>query len=150
MFELEIEQLKKFLTAQLPQAQPYVFLRDILSQEAIAESYKRFFSGEVDWWLYEEQNQWLDHHRFDTSAPEFAPIFKQLEDALRQNAHFDHDVLLSTIDAAAKVRLNFLCRPRTTLKWFVFRGGPTKTIYEILLRLEYLADYSYLTKGFYT
>ena len=149
MFELEIEQLKKFLIAKLPQAQPYVFLRDIISNEAINESYKRFFTGEVDWWLYEEQNQWLDHHRFDTSAPEFAPIFKQLDDALRHNAHFDHDVLLSTIDAAAKVRLNFLCRPRTTLKWFVYRGGPTKTIYEILLRLEYLADYSYLTKGFY-
>ncbi|MBK9248269.1 MAG: hypothetical protein IPM69_09215 [Ignavibacteria bacterium] len=149
MFEVEIEQLKKFLTAQLPQAQPYVFLRDILSVDTIAASYKRFFTAEVDWWLYEEQNQWLDNHRFDTSAPEFTPIFKQLEDALRQNAHFDYDVLLSTIDTAAKVHLNFLCRPRTTLKWFVYRGDPTKTIYEILLRLEYLTDYAYLTKGFY-
>jgi hypothetical protein len=56
--------------------------------------------------------------------------------------------LKTTIDAAVATRLNFLIRPRTTLKWFVFRGEPTKAYLEIIKRLSFLNGYDYLISGF--
>ncbi len=44
--------------------------------------------------------------------------------------------------------MNYLCRPRTALKWFVYRWDQTKTYHEIIKRLNYLDDYKYLTEGF--
>lgn len=149
MFETEIEQLKKHLIARLPQAEPFVYLRDVLACESIADCYKKSIQAEVDWWIYEEQLDRADHAHFDTSAPELQNIFAELDNACRHFARFDSTQLLSVVDSAAKVRLNFLCRPRTTLKWFVFRGAPTKTVYEIMLRLAYFDDYSYLLNGFH-
>ncbi|MBS1537847.1 MAG: hypothetical protein JST20_08880, partial [Bacteroidetes bacterium] len=55
MFETEIEQLKKHLIARLPQAEPFVYLRDVLACESIADCYKKSIQAEVDWWIYEEQ-----------------------------------------------------------------------------------------------
>ncbi len=149
MFESEIEQLKKHIAAQLPQTQPFVYLHDILACEGIADCYKHSIQAEVDWWIYEEQQERTDHPHFDTTAPELQEIFAALDDSYRRYARFNTSQLVAAIDSAAKIRLNFLCRPRTTLKWFVFRGAPTKTVYEILLRLAYFDDYDYLIKGFH-
>ena len=148
MFESEIEQLKKHLAAQLPQAQPFVYLHEIL-ESGIDDCYKQSIQAEVDWWIYEEQIERTDHPHFDTSAPELQEIFASLDDAYRQYAQFNISQLNEAIESAVKVRLNFLCRPRTTLKWFIYRGAPTKTVYEILLRLAYFQDYNYLVTGFY-
>ncbi len=148
MFESEIEQLKKHLAAKLPQPQPFVYLHDILVS-AIDDCYKHSIQADVDWWIYEEQLERADHPHFDTTAPELQEMFAALDDAYRQYARFNNSQFNEAIESAVKVRLNFLCRPRTTLKWFVFRGAPTKTVYEIVLRLSYFSDYNYLTTGFH-
>lgn len=148
MFESEIEQLKKHLAAQLPQAQPFVYLHEIL-ESGIDDCYKQSIQAEVDWWIYEEQIERTDHPHFDTSAPELQEIFASLDDAYRQYAQFNISQLNEAVESAVKVRLNFLCRPRTTLKWFIYRGAPTKTVYEIVLRLAYFHDYNYLITGFH-
>lgn len=148
MFESEIEQLKKHLAGQLPQAQPFVYLHDIL-ESGIEDCYKQSIQAEVDWWIYEEQTERIDHPHFDTSAPELQEIFATLDDAYRQYAQFNVSQLNEAIESAVKIRLNFLCRPRTTLKWFIYRGAPTKTVYEIVLRLAYFQDYNYLITGFH-
>lgn len=148
MFESEIEQLKKHLAAKLPQPQPFVYLHDILTS-VIEDCYKHSIQADVDWWIYEEQLERAEHPHFDTTAPELQEMFAALDDAYRQYARFNNSQFNEAIESAVKVRLNFLCRPRTTLKWFVFRGAPTKTVYEIVLRLSYFSDYHYLTTGFH-
>lgn len=147
MFEKELDRVKHSLRQRLDSAQPYTSLQSIIDRADIHASVRAFLQAEVRWWIHEEQAIRASNARFDSSAEPLRSAFAEVDELLYQHARYDHEELLSTIDAAVKTRLNFLCRPRTTLKWFVFRGEPTKPLYEILLRLEYLTDHSYLLQG---
>ncbi|MES2766373.1 MAG: hypothetical protein V4642_10910, partial [Bacteroidota bacterium] len=148
MFEAEIELVKKHLLEQLFSSQQYIYIHEILNNPALDDAYKTFFSAEVNWWIYEEQALRQSNPRFDIDAPEIRQSLTDLDTRYRNVARFDHEELHATVDAAAKARLNFLCRPRTALKWFVFRGEPTKPLHEILLRMSFFSDHKYLIDGF--
>ena len=147
MFERELERARKGLRDLIATNEPYVPLQTILNNGAVHPAYRTFFGAEVSWWVHEERAIRSSNPRFETSEPVFKELYAKLDDALMRHARFDHEELSATIDAAVKTRLNFLCRPRTTLKWFVFRGEPTKPLNEVLLRLAYLHDHEYLTDG---
>ncbi len=147
MFERELERARKGLRDLVSTRDPYVSLQSILGNGAVHPAYRCFFGAEVAWWLHEERALRTSNPRFDTTAGPFKELFAKLDDAYLRHARFDHEELNATIEAAVKTRLNFLCRPRTSLKWFVFRGEPTKPLNEVLLRLSYFHDYQYLTDG---
>ncbi len=147
MFEKELERARKSLRQQLASSTPYLSLHAIQTNGSVHPAYRTFFGAEVAWWVHEERAIRSSNPRFDTSDPAFRELFPRLDEAYVRTARFDHEELTSTIDAAIKTRLNYLCRPRTTLKWFVYRGEPTKPLHEVLLRLAYLYDYSYITDG---
>lgn len=147
MFEKELDRVRKQLGQQLETRQPYTSLSAILANHDMHPAYRAYFDAEVQWWLHEERAIRASNPRFDVHAQPLQRVLSELDMLYVQHARFDHEELLSTIEAAAKTRLNFLCRPRTTLKWFVFRGEPTKPLYEILLRLNYLSDHQYLLQG---
>ena len=148
MFEAELERVRKQLKQQIASAQPYVSIVELLSHAQVHPAVSAFFRAEVDWWVHEEQALRTSNPRFATTDPAFADVFRRLDALYVQHARFDHEELTTTIDAAAKTWLNYLCRPRVTLRWFVFRGEPTKPLHEILLRLQYLTEYGYLLDGF--
>jgi len=148
MFEKELERVRKHLRQHLATPHPYVSLQSVMSAEAVHPAFRTFFQAEVAWWVHEEQAIRTSNPRFETGHQEFRDLFRELDGLYARHARFDHEELNATIDAAAKTRLNYLCRPRTTLKWFVYRGEPTKPLQEILLRLNYLYDYRYLINGF--
>jgi hypothetical protein len=147
MFEKELDRVRKHLKQVLDTRQPHIPLAAIVANESIHPAYRAFFRAEADWWLHEERAIRASNPRFDTSTDEIVRLFKDLDAAYLRAARFDHEELTATIDAAVKTRLNFLVRPRTTLKWFVYRGEPTKTLHEVLLRLNYLTDNRYLLDG---
>ena len=147
MFEKEIDRVRKQLKQRLDTRQPSISLAAILANANIHPSYRAFFRAEAEWWLYEERALRASNPRFDTSAPELQSVFPKLDELYLASARFDHEELNATIDAAVKTRLNFLCRPRTTLKWFVYRGEPTKPLHEVMMRLNYLTDNAYLLDG---
>ncbi len=147
MFEKEIDRVRKQLKQRLDTRQPSISLAAILANANIHPSYRAFFKAEAEWWLYEERALRASNPRFDTTAPELQSVFPKLDELYLASARFDHEELNSTIDAAVKTRLNFLCRPRTTLKWFVYRGEPTKPLHEVMMRLNYLTDNAYLLDG---
>jgi hypothetical protein len=147
MFEKEIDRVRKQLKQRLDTRQPSIPLAAILANANIHPSYRAFFKAEAEWWLYEERALRASNPRFDTSAPELQSVLPKLDELYIATARFDHEELAATIDAAVKTRLNFLCRPRTTLKWFVYRGEPTKPLHEVLMRLNYLTDNAYLLDG---
>lgn len=147
MFEKEIDRVRKQLKQRLDTRQPSISLAAILANANIHPSYRAFFKAEAEWWLYEERALRASNPRFDTSSPELQGVFPKLDELYLASARFDHEELNATIDAAVKTRLNFLCRPRTTLKWFVYRGEPTKPLHEVLMRLNYLTDNAYLLEG---
>ncbi|MGA0046359.1 MAG: hypothetical protein ACO3I4_08935 [Candidatus Kapaibacteriota bacterium] len=147
MFERELERARKGLRDQLATRAPYVTLKDLQALPDLHPAYRAFFGAEVQWWIHEERALRTSNPRFDTSEPAFRELFARLDEAYVRHARFDHEELTAATDAAVKVRLNMLCRPRTTLKWFVFRGEPTKPLHEVLLRLDYVYDHGYLTDG---
>ncbi|MBK7034275.1 MAG: hypothetical protein IPH49_13655 [Ignavibacteria bacterium] len=147
MFEKELDRVRKQLKQQLDTRQPSIPLSAILANENVHPAYRAYFRAEAEWWLHEERAIRSSNPRFDTGNEALRAMFPKLDDLYIKAARFDHEELTATIDAAVKTRLNFLVRPRTTLKWFVFRGEPTKPLYEILLRLNYLTDNTYLLDG---
>ncbi len=147
MFEQEVERTKKRLRQLIAAQQTYVPLQAILAEPTIHSAYRAFFRAEVQWWVYEEQAIRAGNPRFDASIGDVQQLSRRLDELNAQHARFDQEELAATIDAAVKTRLNMLARPRTTLKWFVFRGEPTRTVREILLRLDYLVDHAYIADG---
>jgi hypothetical protein len=150
MFEKELDRARKSLKKLLSTSDPYVPLQAILANEHIHPAYRAFFGSEVAWWVHEERAIRNSNPRFDTNESHIRELSAKLDEAYVRSARFDHEELTATVDAAVKTRLNFLVRPRTSLKWFVFRGEPTKPLHEIVLRLSYLYDHAYLTEGIRT
>lgn len=148
MFEKELDRVRKQLKSSLATPQPYVPLSAIIANEQVYAPYRRYFHAEVQWWVHEERVIRTSNPRFNTNDAGLGDLLRTMDVEYVQHARFDHEELSTVIDAAVKTRLNFLCRPRTTLKWFAFRGEPTKPIHEILLRLRYFHDYTYLVSGF--
>jgi hypothetical protein len=147
MFEQEAERVRKRLKQLVATPQPYVSLRDILDNAQVHPAYRTYFRAEVDWWVHEERAIRSSNPRFETSHADCAAALRRVDELYVDHARFDHEELAAAIDAAVKTRLNLLCRPRTTLKWFIYRGEPTRTMQEILLRLGYLYDHRYLVDG---
>ncbi|MBU3700315.1 MAG: hypothetical protein FGM33_09980 [Candidatus Kapabacteria bacterium] len=147
MFEKELDRVKHSLRQRLDGAQPYTSLQSIIDRSDIHASVRAYLQAEARWWIHEERAIRASNARFDSNAEPLRSALNEVDELLYSCARYDHEELLSTIDSAVKTRLNFLCRPRTTLKWFVFRGEPTKPLYEILLRLDYLTDHAYLLQG---
>ncbi|MFM8437822.1 MAG: hypothetical protein ACKOAX_05055 [Candidatus Kapaibacterium sp.] len=148
MFESDIERSKLRLIEAVDGYQASTYLRDIVACASVDYAYKQYFEAEFAWWLYEEQTVRKTNPHVDPHDPETASILRDLDLRYHKNARFERDQLLSIADAAVKGVLNYRVRPRTTLKWFVYRGEPTKPIHEIYLRMRYFADYPYLHEGF--
>jgi hypothetical protein len=148
MFEREIQRAKENLARQLHIHERYVYWRDIHAVTHLHPCYKQFFGAEVRWWVHEQQVLRVGEPRFDFASPAMAQALQQIDTLYLDNARFDPNDLAATIDLAAKTRFNYLLRPRTTLRWFVFRGEPTKPLGEVLLRLQYFYEYAYLMQGF--
>ena len=147
MFEKYIEQKEQNLAEQINLTAEYINLFEMIFNPKIEQAYKTYFSAEVDWWLYEEQIARKANLRFDFDNPKLNAFMKQMDDLYKKNARFSGVSLPLIISMAVKTRLNYLCRPRTALKWFIYRWDQTKTYHEIVKRLNYLEDYKYLKDG---
>ncbi len=147
MFESEIRIETDRLLRLLENEQPYLPLEALQQDERIEPPYRQFFSAEVEWWIYQQQLQRRRSPYFDFQQPAFQPLLEQYDAFCRKFARFDQQTRRDLAALAAKVRCNFLVRPQTTLRWFVFRGEPTQPAEVIFLRLQYFGDYPYLVRG---
>jgi hypothetical protein len=148
MFEEIIINHKQKLSQTIGINKRFVTLDEILKNSFISESFKTYFNAEVNSWIYEEQIRRETNPMFDFKSDKIKLQLQELDKILYQIARFDRPTLKATIEAAVTTRINFLIRPRTTLKWFVFRGEPTKAYLEIVKRLSFLKGYDYLISGF--
>jgi hypothetical protein len=123
----------------------YIYLDEILDNELIDLNIKQFFSAEVDWWLYEERIQRETSKNFDYTDSYVIDTFLEIDKILKTRARFTYGDSKKMIANAVKSRFNYLIRPRVTLSWFIFKGEPTKSVEEILLKLNYFSDYIYIT-----
>jgi hypothetical protein len=147
MFEREIQRAKELLMQRMTAASQYVYWDEIRRRADIPVFYRNFFGAEAQWWIFDHQMQRSVNPRFDYTNDDIVRLLGELDQHLMESARFDHQDLNTTLDLAVKTRFNYILRPRTTLKWFVYRGEPTKTLSEILLRIDYFLEYDYLLDG---
>jgi len=148
MFENYIETQRLELSKQINTAKRFVLLSEILINPDINAAYKAYMNAEVEWWIYEEQIQRRTNINFDFESEKLKPILEKLDEQMFLAARFDKSGIKTIIDSAIHTRLNYLLRPRTAMKWFVFRGEPTKPFHEIIKRMNYFTEYDYLLGGF--
>lgn len=148
MFEQHIDRVFIDLMDKIAFGGGFAYVTDIVGMAPISRPWRAYLLAEVDWWVYEQQMARLGNPNFDFAHEEFIYAFQHLDSLYAEKARFTNDNLTKILKTAVKTRLNMLLRPRTTLKWFVFRGEPTKPYREIILRLNYLNDYKYISDGF--
>ncbi len=148
MFEQHIDRVFIDLMDKIAFGGGFAYITDIVGMAPISRPWRAYLLAEVDWWVYEQQMARVGNPNFDFAYEEFIYAFQHLDSLYAAKARFTNDNLTKILKTAVKTRLNMLLRPRTTLKWFVFRGEPTKPYREIILRLNYLNDYKYISDGF--
>jgi hypothetical protein len=148
MFERVITQTIQRISSEVLRDRQSVPLTEILEDERIPSRFKPFFATEVRWWLYNDALARSANKRFDVDHPEVASLLDYLEQVMFRHARFEHDEFVSTLDGAVKLTFNYLCRPQTTLKWYIFRGQPVKPLSEVMLRFESFLDYEYIGNVF--
>jgi len=147
MFDETIIYHKQKLNQKIGTAKRFTSLAEILNNSEIDKHYKAYFNAEVNWWIYEEQIRRELNNRFDYKNDKIKLQLNETDNILYQISRFDRASIKSIIASAVDLQLNYLLRPRTALKWFVFRGEPTKPYNEIIKRLSYFSGYDYLISG---
>lgn len=148
MFERVIAQTIQKITAETLQERSLIPLVDILQDPRIPARIKPFFETEVHWWLYNDHLARAANKRFDYEHPELASLLNYLEQVQFRHARFEREEFVSVLDSAVKLIYNYLCRPQTTLKWYIFRGQPVKPLNEVMLRFSAFIDYEYFRTVF--
>ena len=148
MFEQEINETIQRITRDVLQDKTLIPLVEILKEPLISNRFKAFFETEAHWWIYTETLSRKRDRRFDFSHPEIASLLSYLEQIQAKHAQFEREDFLSVLDGGVKLTYNYVCRPQTTLKWYVFRGEPTKPLGETLLRMNAFVDYPYFRTVF--
>lgn len=148
MFERVIAQTIQKITAETLQERSLIPLADILQDPRIPARIKPFFETEVHWWLYNEHLARAANKRFEYSHPELASLLNYLEQVQIRHARFEREEFISVLDSGVKLTYNYLCRPQTTLKWYIFRGQPVKPLDEVMLRFSAFVDYEYFRTVF--
>lgn len=148
MFERAISQTIQRISRDTLNERPMVSLQEIYESEHIPDRLKPFFETEVQWWLHNERIARETNKRFNYSHPELASLIAYLEQVQARHAQFEREEFLSVLDSAVKLTFNYLCRPQTTLKWYIFRGEPVRPLSEVLLRFNAFTDYDYFRTVF--
>lgn len=148
MFERVIAQTIQKITTETLQERSVIALTDILQDARIPARLKPFFETEVQWWLYNEALARSANKRFDYDHPELASLLTYIEQVQFRHARFEREEFAAVLDSAVKLIYNYLCRPQTTLKWYIFRGQPVKPLNEVLLRFGAFVDYPYFRTVF--
>ena len=148
MFEQEISFNISQVNSEFDSNKNSISLKEILQNDNIENRFKKFFENEVKYWLYQESIENFTNKRYDFTNPEVASLMDYLDKLKLRYCNFNREEFDKILDTSVKITFNYLCRPQTTLKWFIFRGEPIKPIDEVILRLEPFADYNYFQEVF--
>lgn len=148
MFEQEIKGAISEISREILKDQTLVPLQDILNDKRFPDRLKAFFENEVHWWITNDSISRSRDRRFDYSHQEMTSLLDYLREVQTRHARFERDEFLATLEGGVKLTYNYICRPQTTLKWFIFRGEPTRPLAETILRMNAFLDYPYFSTVF--
>ncbi len=118
----------------------------LTSSPLISDAYRQYFSAEIAKREYELRIEMSENSCFRFANADES-LSNQFSEMLHNSAFFSAQEISELAENAVKLRLNYLCRPRITLRHFIFREKITLSIHEIYVRLNYFYDYSYLIEN---
>lgn len=146
MFSKAVEQNKRFICERLD-GLDFPYLDNLIECESISQIYRNMIIAERDIWVFKEKLK-LSSNPFFRFSDKNTLCF-EFESLLKKIAIVPFGDIGSFIESLVKLRLNFLSRPRTTLKYFIFKESLTVSIDEFLKYFAYFQDYEYLYQCFY-
>lgn len=125
----------------------FTLIDELLECPELPAVYKNMISAERDAWILREKLRLEANPCFNFKIR--TNLCFEFENLLKNISVIPFGDFKSFIETFVKLRLNFLLRPRTTLKFFVFRESLTVSFEQLLKYLAYFSDYEYIYQGFY-
>jgi len=142
MFEQYIESNWKRNIAPIDNQKDVIRLIDVINIPDLDKYVKVFLNAELEWLIYREKIKFLSNPNID--ANNALKDYNEYEKILRSNIIVKKRDLVTKIEFASKIHINYLVRPIFSLKRFIFGSDFSKPANEIILKLNYFSEYYYL------
>lgn len=147
MFDTVLNTTKNKIFAIIDGLEEPVYFSNLLNLENLPVPYYKFFEAELNRQIYELKLLHSGLFNFNFEHPEFSKIYSEFLAHLNKIVRLDRQSLTDLVFEAVKFRLHFLIQPRKLLLDFVYKNSLHKSKNEILLDLDYFADYNFLIDG---
>lgn len=144
MFDTILTKAKNRIFAIIDVLEEPVYFSSLLNIKNLPVPYLKFFEAELHYQIYELKLLLSGLFNFNFEHPEFSKIYNEFLANLNKIVRLDRQALNDLVFEAVKFRLHFLIQPRKILLDFVYKNSLQKSKSEILLDLDYFADYNYL------
>ncbi len=145
MFEREIKFIYDFNLNKVNKLGPY-FTFEQLSALDLHPAILNYISAEIDYIIFEDRQKLLKDSIFDYSGEKIAYYFSLINDEIKKTKRLSFEYISKLILHASSFTINYLVRPKWTLKKFIYDEGEHRTSGEIKQILNYVYYYNYLKK----
>ncbi|MEJ5352513.1 MAG: hypothetical protein WHS65_13065 [Melioribacteraceae bacterium] len=145
MFEREIKFIYDFNLNKINKLGPY-FTFEQLSAVDLHPAVLHYISAEIDYIIFEDRQKLLKDSIFDYSGEKIAYYFSLINDEIKRTKKLSFEYVSKLILHASSFTINYLVRPKWTLKKFIYDEGEHRTSGEIKQILNYVYYYNYLKK----
>jgi len=145
MFEREIKFIYDFNLNKINKLGPY-FTFEQLSAVDLHPVILNYISAEIDYIIFEDRQKLLKDSIFDYSGEKITYYFSLINDEIKKTKKLSFEYVSKLILHASSFTINYLVRPKWTLKKFIYDEGEHRTSGEIKQILNYVYYYNYLKK----
>lgn len=145
MFEREIKFIYDFNLNKVNKLGPY-FTFEQLSAVELHPAILNYISAEIDYIIFEDRQKLLKDSIFDYSGEKISYYFSLINEEIKKTKRLSFEYVSKLILHATSFTINYLVRPKWTLKKFIFDEGEHRTSSEIKQILNYVYYYNYLKK----
>lgn len=142
MFEREIRYITDFTLNNIKKLGSFFSFAG-LSQSRIHPAILQYISAELDYLIFLDRQRLLQKSLFDYSGAEVARHFSYIAAEIKKNKLIPFEDARRLVQQAVTYNVNFLLRPRWSLRQFVYDTEEYRTAEEIKLLSNYSYFYDY-------
>jgi len=122
-----------------------ITLKEVVTAD-LPKGIKVYLRSEVIRWLRSDLVHSDRFGRVNMNAPGIGQLTTAFLRSLADGYHFNRTEYLAVLADAVEFVQNYLCRPQWTLQTMVFESESMVSLEELLVNLQYTADYSYFPR----
>ncbi|NUN07556.1 MAG: hypothetical protein HUU54_00090 [Ignavibacteriaceae bacterium] len=142
MFEKEIRFIVDFNINKIKRLGAFFTINDLINSD-VHPAIVQYISAELNYLLHLDRKKILKESVFDYSGKEISSYFEKIADIIRANKLLPFEDVKRLVEQAVIYNLNFVIRPRWTLKRFVYDNEETRTLDDLRLFFRYGHYYPY-------